>query len=334
MGHVRSRAVAELGSVRDQVDRAARRRRSPPSAPDRRCTGCTSATSLAKGCARLRIKPAMVTFAGLLACLLVPVFVGSGHGTGGRLLAAGAGRVRRGRPTPSTARSPSSRRTPRSSDTSTTRSSTGSANSAGCWRCGGSAYPAYLALIAGAMSWLHEYTRARANAAGMTRDRRGRRSANARPGSCSRSSASRSPAWSAWAATDLPTGVATFVVAVWVVLAVIGFMQLFASIHARWPAGIGRCGSRRRRSRRLRRPRRRPVPTTSSPDFRRCRRPPRSTHPNPPNPPPQNRIPTPTPARTPTFQLILELVTRHAVEASTNSRINLVLGCSRVVNQP
>ncbi len=184
---------------------------------------------LAKGCARIRIKPSMVTFAGLVACLLVPALVGSGHGAGGRFLAAGLVVF--------------------AAVTDTVDGAlavvTSHATKLGyvydavvdrigelcwliaLWRIG---VPAYLALIAGAMSWLHEYTRARANAAGMREI--GAATLGERPTRVLLTFIGIALAGLIGLGShEMPTGVATFVVAVWAVLAVIGFMQLFASIH-------------------------------------------------------------------------------------------------------
>ncbi len=119
---------------------------------------------LAKVCARLRIKPAAITFTGLLACLLVPAFVA--HGNGGRMLAAGLVLFAAVADTVDGALAVV---TSHATRLGYVYDSVVDRIAELCWllalwRIG---VPAYLVLIAGAMSWLHEYTRARANAAGM-----------------------------------------------------------------------------------------------------------------------------------------------------------------------
>jgi phosphatidylglycerophosphate synthase len=90
--------------------------------------------------------------------------------------------------------------------------------------------PGYLAVAAGALSWIHEYTRSRANAVGMTEiggATLGERPTRAILTVIGLGLAGLTGLFSA----DLPAGVATFAVAAWFVLAVIGFAQLFGTVH-------------------------------------------------------------------------------------------------------
>ncbi len=94
------------------------------------------------------------------------------------------------------------------------------------WRLGA---PAPIVVAAGALTWLHEYARTRASAAGMT---------NAAPTTGERLTRILIAAagYALAALFGLVSGamaasVVTFVAVIWLVLAVVGVMQLFAAIH-------------------------------------------------------------------------------------------------------
>jgi phosphatidylglycerophosphate synthase len=184
---------------------------------------------LAKGCARARIRPSLITLSGLLACLLVPAFVGPGHGTGGRLLAAMLVLFAAVADTVDGALAVV---TSHATKLGYVYDSMVDRIGEACWllalwRIG---VPGYLVLLAGALSWLHEYTRARANAAGMREI--GASTLGERPTRVILAFLGIGLAGLVGLGSKaLPSGVATFMVAVWSVLALIGFMQLFASIH-------------------------------------------------------------------------------------------------------
>jgi phosphatidylglycerophosphate synthase len=95
------------------------------------------------------------------------------------------------------------------------------------WRIG---VHGWIVVLAGALSWLHEYTRSRANAAGMTEI--GAATLGERPTRVILSALAFALAGVAGVSSrSLPSGIVTFAATVWIVLGVIGFLQLFASIH-------------------------------------------------------------------------------------------------------
>jgi phosphatidylglycerophosphate synthase len=182
---------------------------------------------IAKFCARVRIKPATITIVGLLACLLIPISVK--HGTGGMLLAGALVLIAAIADTVDGALAVV---TSHATKLGYVYDSVVDRIGEVCWlvalwRIG---VPGYLALTAGALSWLHEYTRARANAAGMreigasTLGERPTRVMLAFIGFALGGLVGMSN-------PDLPRSLGTFVVAIWCVLALIGFLQLFATIH-------------------------------------------------------------------------------------------------------
>src|SRR5262249_43710578 len=84
--------------------------------------------------------------------------------------------------------------------------------------------------IAGALAWLHEYARARANAAGMAEI--GSATLGERPTRVGLTVLGIGMAGVVGVTSNaLPAGIATFAVGVWIVLGIIGFVQLFATIH-------------------------------------------------------------------------------------------------------
>ena len=182
---------------------------------------------IAKICARLRIKPGTITALGLFACLLVPVF--AGRGPWWTLLAAILVGVSAITDTVDGALAIVTEHTTRLGyvyDSVVDRVAEICWLLA-LWRLG---VPASLAVAAGAMSWLHEYTRARANAAGMAEI--GSATLGERPTRVILAVIGLGLAGLfGLGNSDMPRGVATFIAAVWIVLAVIGFMQLFGSIH-------------------------------------------------------------------------------------------------------
>ena len=182
---------------------------------------------IAKGCARIRVKPGLVTALGLLACIAVPIV--AGRGPWWALLAAGLVVVASVTDTVDGALAVMTSRATRLGyvyDSVVDR--LGEACwLLGMWRLG--VRPSIL-VAAGALSWLHEYTRARANSAGMAEI--GAATLGERPTRVILAVVGFGLAGLlGFGSTDLPAGAATFAVAVWIVLAVIGFTQLFASIH-------------------------------------------------------------------------------------------------------
>ncbi|MDQ7905898.1 CDP-alcohol phosphatidyltransferase family protein [Phytohabitans sp. ZYX-F-186] len=178
---------------------------------------------IGRGLARVRIPPAAVTFAGLLLCVSVPlladrpalaaVFV---------LLAAmadsadGATAVVSGRAT----------RLGYLYDSLADRLGE-AAWLVAFWLVGA---PGMLVVAAAGLSWLHEYVRARVVAAGM-RDI-GAVTVGERPTRVAVAFLGLLLAGAAEAVqTDLPAGTITVVAAVWVLLALVGLLQLLAAVH-------------------------------------------------------------------------------------------------------
>jgi CDP-diacylglycerol--glycerol-3-phosphate 3-phosphatidyltransferase len=175
----------------------------------------------------MRVKPGLVTACGLLACLLVPAF--AGRGTWWSLLAAGLVAFAAVTDTVDGALAVLTAHTTRLGyvyDSVVDRIGEACWLFA-MWRIG---VHAWLVVAAGALSWLHEYTRARANAAGMAEI--GASTLGERPTRVMLAVLGFGLAGLAGLGNnDLPAGIVTFAATVWVVLGVIGFLQLFASIH-------------------------------------------------------------------------------------------------------
>jgi CDP-diacylglycerol--glycerol-3-phosphate 3-phosphatidyltransferase len=186
-----------------------------------------SGYEIAKVCARVRIRPTGLTFTGLGACLAVPFMVG--HGTGGLFLAAGLVLLAAVTDTVDGALAVV---TSHATKLGYVYDSVVDRIGEVCWLIalwllGASGY---LAVAAGALAWLHEYTRARANAAGMREI--GASTLGERPTRVLLTFIGFAlGALVGLANPDMLRGLATFVVAVWCVIALIGFLQLFASIH-------------------------------------------------------------------------------------------------------
>jgi phosphatidylglycerophosphate synthase len=182
---------------------------------------------IAKVCARLRITPGAVTTVGLLACLAVPVIVGRGRWW--LLLAAGLVLVAAVTDTVDGALAVV---TGRATRLGYVYDSVVDRIGEACWllamwRIG---VDGWIVVLAGALSWLHEYTRARANAAGMTDI--GAATLGERPTRVLLAIiAFGAGGLLGLGSADLPAGFVTFVAAVWIVLAVLGFAQLFGSMH-------------------------------------------------------------------------------------------------------
>jgi phosphatidylglycerophosphate synthase len=91
--------------------------------------------------------------------------------------------------------------------------------------------PAALVVVCAALSWLHEYTRARATTAGMTEI--GAVTAAERPTRVTVTVAGLVLAGALGPiAPELAAGTATVVAAVWALLAVLGFGQLLTAVRA------------------------------------------------------------------------------------------------------
>jgi phosphatidylglycerophosphate synthase len=183
--------------------------------------------SMANVCARLRVKPGAVTAAGLVACVLTPAF--AARGGAWAMFAAFLVVLTAAADTVDGALAVLTSHTTR----------LGYVYDAIVDRIGEACWlfalwligvPAYAVVAAGALSWLHEYARARANAAGMTEI--GAATVGERPTRVVLSVLGIGMAGLVGATSNaLPAGIATFAVAVWIVLAIIGFAQLFATIH-------------------------------------------------------------------------------------------------------
>jgi phosphatidylglycerophosphate synthase len=182
---------------------------------------------IAKVGARLRVKPGAVTALGLIACLLVPIVVAQGPWWA--LLAAGLVMV--GAVT-DTVDGALAVLTTHATRLGYVYDSIVDRIGEACWllamwRLGAHGW---IVVLAGALSWLHEYARARGNAAGMTEI--GAATLGERPTRVVLAVIAFGLAGLlGFVHADLPSGVVTFVAAVWVVLSVIGFGQLFAGIH-------------------------------------------------------------------------------------------------------
>jgi CDP-diacylglycerol--glycerol-3-phosphate 3-phosphatidyltransferase len=182
---------------------------------------------LATVCARLRVAPGGVTAAGLIACLFVPLV--ARHGGAGALLGALLVVVAGVADTVDGALAVLIDRTTR---LGYVYDSLADRLAEVCWLVAFAliGVPAVVCVAVGGMSWLHEYARARANAAGMTE--------------IAAVTVGEHPtrvvltviglALSGMTGTmsrEAPAGVATVCVAVWLVLSLIGFAQLFAAVH-------------------------------------------------------------------------------------------------------
>jgi phosphatidylglycerophosphate synthase len=182
---------------------------------------------IAKICARLRVKPGMVTALGLVACLIVPMVAGRGRWW--TLLAAGLVVIAAVTDTADGALAVLTAHTTRLGyvyDSVVDRIGEVCWLLA-MWRIG---VHGWIVVIAGGLSWLHEYTRARANAAGMTDI--GAATLGERPTRVVLAVIAFGGGGLLWLANaDLPSGFVTFVAAAWVVLSVIGFVQLFGTIQ-------------------------------------------------------------------------------------------------------
>jgi CDP-diacylglycerol--glycerol-3-phosphate 3-phosphatidyltransferase len=183
--------------------------------------------AVAKACARVRVKPGAVTALGLLACALVPVL--AGRGKTWALLAAALVIVAAVADTVDGALAVLTSHTTRLGyvyDSVVDRLGEALWLLA-LWRLGA---PGYLVVAAGAISWLHEYTRSRANAAGMSEI--GAATMGERPTRVILAVIGLAVAGlTGLGSVDLPAGVATFAVAAWIILGVLGFAQLFSSVH-------------------------------------------------------------------------------------------------------
>jgi CDP-diacylglycerol--glycerol-3-phosphate 3-phosphatidyltransferase len=173
---------------------------------------------LAKLAAHLRVPPGGVTALGIVACLFVPVTVV--RGAGWPLLAALLVGVAAVADTVDGALAVLTDRTTR---LGYVYDSIADRLGEACWLTGfyllGVSGPVVVAV--GALSWLHEYARSRANAAGMTEI--GALTIGERPTRVALS-------FLGFALAGIP-GAAGACVAVWGVLSLIGFGQLSASVH-------------------------------------------------------------------------------------------------------
>lgn len=178
---------------------------------------------LAKAAAKLRVPPGGVTALGIVACLFVPVM--AVRGAGWALLAAGFVALAAVADTVDGALAVLTDHTTR---LGYVYDSLADRISEACWLAGfylvGVSGPVVVAV--GAVSWLHEYTRSRANAAGMTEI--GALTVGERPTRVVL-------AFLGFALVGVTggtnSGVASVCVGIWGVLAVIGFGQLFAAVH-------------------------------------------------------------------------------------------------------
>lgn len=177
--------------------------------------------------ARLRVRPSAVTAVGLLLCLSVPVFAVAG--STGTLLAAGLVILAAIADTVDGALAVLTDRTTR---LGYVYDSVVDRLGEVCWliafwRLG---VPGLVVVAAAGVSWLHEYSRARANAAGMTEI--GAVTVGERPTRVLIAVFGLTLAGLAgMVSSALPGSLAGFAVAVWIVTAVIGLGQLFAAIH-------------------------------------------------------------------------------------------------------
>ncbi len=192
--------------------------------------------TIARTCARLRIRPGAITATGFLASIVVPVF--AAQGPPWLPLAALMVVVAALADTVDGALAIITDHTTRLGyvyDSVVDRLAE-VIWLAAFWLVG---VPAYVVLIAGALTWMHEYVRARANAAGMTEI--GGVTLGERPTRVILTAVGLALAGPVGLASpDVGAGVATIAVAVWIVLSLLGFLQLFATIHRvlhgrRWP---------------------------------------------------------------------------------------------------
>ncbi len=183
--------------------------------------------AIARVASRLSIRPGAVTAIGLLACVFVPVF--AIRGTGLPLVAASLVAAAAIADTVDGALAVLTSRTTRMGyvyDAVADRLGEVCWLLA-LWRLGA---PVSVTVAAGALTWLHEYARSRANAAGMTEISAvtlGERPTRVFVSVIGLGLAGVIGLGSA----DLARGTSTFAVFTWLVLAVIGFAQLFASVH-------------------------------------------------------------------------------------------------------
>lgn len=191
---------------------------------------------IARFLARIHVRPGAVTALGLLACLLVPVF--AVRGPGGLLLAALMVVVAALADTVDGALAILIDRTTRLGyvyDSVVDR--VGEVTwLVALWLAGA---PAYAVVIAGTLTWMHEYVRSRGNAAGMTEI--GGVTLGERPTRVILATVGLGLAGLVSLANpDVGSGVATCAIGAWIVLSVIGFVQLFATVHRvlagrKWP---------------------------------------------------------------------------------------------------
>jgi len=191
---------------------------------------------IARFLARIHVRPGAVTALGLLACLLVPVF--AVRGPGGLLLAALMVVVAALADTVDGALAILIDRTTRLGyvyDSVVDR--VGEVTwLVALWLAGA---PAYAVVIAGTLTWMHEYVRSRGNAAGMTEI--GGVTLGERPTRVILATVGLGLAGLVSLANpDVGSGVATCAIGAWIVLSVIGFLQLFATVHRvlagrKWP---------------------------------------------------------------------------------------------------
>ncbi len=179
---------------------------------------------VASVCALLRVRPGAITALGLLSCVAVPFVAVHSALVAALLVIFGA--------TADTVAGALAVMTDRTTRLGYVYDSVVDRLSEACWLAGFwlLGVPAIVVVAAGGVSWLHEYARARANAAGMieigaaTVGERPTRVIMAVIGFVLVALATPMGA-------ELPASVATFAVAVWVVLAVVGFGQLLVAVH-------------------------------------------------------------------------------------------------------
>lgn len=185
---------------------------------------------------RLRVPAGAVTAAGLLACVLVPVLAVRGGGSGA-LLAAVLVALAALADTVDGALAVLSRHTTRLGyvyDSVVDRLGEVCWLLA-LWRLGA---PSYVVVTAGGLSWLHEYSRSRANAAGMAEI--GTVTVGERPTRVIVTTAGLVLCGLTHSIAHVPPSIASVTASVWVVLGLIGIAQLFGAVHRRlagkdWP---------------------------------------------------------------------------------------------------
>jgi hypothetical protein len=100
------------------------------------------------------------------------------------------------------------------------------------WRLGA---PSYVVVTAGGLSWLHEYARSRANAAGMAEI--GTVTVGERPTRVIVTAAGIALCGLTHPIAHVPPSIASVTASVWVVLGLIGIAQLFGAVHRRLAGG-------------------------------------------------------------------------------------------------